>query len=94
LGHNKRIERIKLWEFNSSSPYNTGNKYDLLYEHKRVLEHMLQVGNYTSVIYAEDDSVIPWSHLLSWAVDAEFWSIWALLGACTGRRLLFSCFGP
>ena len=67
-----RFKNIDLHEFNKSSVHNTGNKYDLLWEHRVVVQERFHSNhNYTSFMYFEDDTLIPWQTMVSWAIDTE-----------------------
>jgi hypothetical protein len=55
---------------------NNEDKYDLLWEHRNVVEERFhndqkQYSNYSTFLYFEDDTFIPWSHLVSWAIDND-----------------------
>ena len=45
------------------------NQYALLWEHHVVVEKLTAKNNYSSVIYMEDDTHLPWSHIESQASD-------------------------
>lgn len=62
---------VRIWEFNSSSPNNGGGAYDMLWEHRTVIETVFHEKNYTSFLYMEDDTHFPWPQLVSWAMDTE-----------------------
>lgn len=72
-----KYDSIDIHMFNrSTSKHNTGDKYDLLWEHRDIVEQRFRnveggYPNYTTFLYMEDDTLIPWSHLVSWAIDNE-----------------------
>jgi hypothetical protein len=67
-----RYKNVDIHEFNASSKHNTGNKYDLLWEHRLVIDERWEsVRNYSSFMYIEDDTLVPWTNLVSWAIDTE-----------------------
>ncbi len=41
------------------------NQYALLWEHHVVVEKLTAKNNYSSIIYLEDDTHLPWSHIES-----------------------------
>ncbi len=73
LLHDFRYENIEIHAFNSSSRQFTGqDKYDLLWEHRDIVKERLHsVRNYSTFMYVEDDTLVPWSSLVSWAIDTE-----------------------
>jgi len=58
-------------QFNASMDAKKSNKYDLLWEHRHVVAEEYNKGNHTTFVYIEDDTFIPWSTLVSWAIDTE-----------------------
>lgn len=58
-------------QFNASVDARKSNKYDLLWEHRRVVAEEYSKGNHTTFVYIEDDTFIPWPTLVSWALDTE-----------------------
>lgn len=55
-------------QFNASA---NSHKYDLLWEHRHVVAEEFAVNNHTTFIYIEDDTLVPWTSLVSWAIDTE-----------------------
>ena len=62
---------IHVWDFNGSSPHNWGGSYDMLWEHRSVIEEAFKNEKYTTFLYMEDDTHFPWPQLVSWAIDTE-----------------------
>lgn len=73
LLYEMRLDDIIIHPFNSSSPQFSGkDKFDLLWEHRIVMkERFDSPRNYSTFMYLEDDTLVPWPTLVSWAIDTE-----------------------
>lgn len=58
---------VRLWSFNDTSPFWSGNKHDLTWEHRRVLQEEFRNNHHQTFIASEGDILIPRDHLVSWA---------------------------
>lgn len=47
------------------------NEYWLAWEHRKAIEAAVSTKNYTTVLYMEDDTRMPWPSLVSWALDTQ-----------------------
>eukprot|EP00667_Euglena_gracilis_P012411 EG_transcript_12744 len=45
--------------------------YELLWSYHSLLWAAFLAGNHTAFVYLEDDTLLPWSALVSWAIDTE-----------------------
>lgn len=66
------MKHMEMWKVNTVNKKDEIHKYDLLFEHKRVIESKRKWKNYTSFVYLEDDQLLRWSTMLSWAIDTEY----------------------
>ena len=60
---------VEVWYGFSTSAYHS-NKYKILFEHRNVLRKA-SAKAYSTYIYVEDDTRVPWPVLVSWAWDTE-----------------------
>lgn len=62
-------ENVEIWEYIDKSG-DAENKYSLLWGHRKLIESKIEAGfDYSSVIYMEDDTLLTWTAIISWARD-------------------------
>ena len=59
----------QVWYGFDTSVYHS-TKYKILFEHRNVMRKASGL-NYSSYVYVEDDTRVPWAAMLSWAWDTE-----------------------
>lgn len=77
LEHWGYFENLRVWQAPEETLNIEEEEYSLLWGHKVAIEEQLEGenqngrGEYTSVIYVEDDTRLGWATLVSWALDTE-----------------------